>query len=108
MFIFSAKVLNRGLSNLLLQKRTGTFYTPSHCPVISHLAFADDIVIFTNGSKTSFQQLMNFSTFMKKNQGNLLAKQKAFFVVGDTTCEEMYRIIEEITGFQKKKNLPIK
>lgn len=60
LFNFGAEVLSRGLNALLLGKKTVNFSRPSHCPVVSYLAFADDLVIFINGFKQSLQHLMGF------------------------------------------------
>ena len=50
LFIISAEVLSRGLNDLAMKKKTIAFSKPLRCPTISHLAFADDMVIFTNGA----------------------------------------------------------
>lgn len=52
LFIVGAEVLSTGLKNLIVvDKKTVGSSKPRHCPIISHLAFADDMLIFTNGSK---------------------------------------------------------
>lgn len=45
---------------MLQNKVLLTFSTPSNCPAISHLAFADDVVTFTNGARNSLTALMDF------------------------------------------------
>ena len=44
----------------MLQRTVQPFHSPRGCPLISHLLFADDTVIFTNGSSKSLSTLMNF------------------------------------------------
>lgn len=79
------------------------FSKPSHCPVISHLAFADDIVIFANGAKQSLQHLMNFLNTYEIESSQLIRKGKSCFIVGDSTPSTRCQIIEQVTGFQRKK-----
>lgn len=37
----------------------GTFYHPRECLIISHLLYADDLSVFTNGVCSSLTQLLN-------------------------------------------------
>lgn len=47
-----------GLSQLFLSG--ATFTTSGNCPLISHLLYADDTIIFVNGTKSSLSKLMDF------------------------------------------------
>ena len=58
LFVIGAEVLSRGLNNLALQSAFVGFRVPHGCPPITHLAFADDVIIFTNGSSISLQPIM--------------------------------------------------
>lgn len=60
LFIIGAEVLSRGLADLLFQKQILPFFKPSQRPIISHLSFTDNMVIFTNGDKRSLKYLMEF------------------------------------------------
>lgn len=73
------------MNDLLLTKKTIVFSRPSHCPAISHLAFADDMIIFSNGSKKSLQHLVNFLARYEAESGQLI-KEKSCFVVGDNVA----------------------
>jgi len=74
-FIIGAGVLSRGLIGLVDTKKTNPFSKPSHCPTVLHLRFADDMVIFTNGSKKSLQNLMNFLTQYETELGQLISRR---------------------------------
>ena len=36
------------------------FHVKNRCPVISHLMFADDVLIFLNGRRESIKNMMEF------------------------------------------------
>lgn len=81
LFIIAAQVFNRGLNWFSLRKLV-SFSTPNHCFMISHLAFDDDVLIFTNGSKISLRHLMDFIGIYEKEFGQLVNKEKNNFIVG--------------------------
>ena len=55
LFIIGAEVISRSLNALAKHKKFKPFRTPSGFPMVTHLAFADDVVIFTSGLKASIQ-----------------------------------------------------
>ena len=58
LFVIRAEVLARSLNELPLHRRFNPFKVPRRCPVITHLSYADDVVIFTSGLKSSLQLLI--------------------------------------------------
>lgn len=107
LFIIRDEVLSRGLINLLLDKQIIAFSKPTHCSVTFYLIFADDIVIFTNGAKQSFQHLMNFLSLHEKELGQLINKDQSSYIVGDSTSNSKCQIIKHVIGYSRKR-LPIK
>lgn len=82
LFIVTAEFLSRGLDCLyahLPSVRYSTI-TPVH---ISHLSFADDIVIFTNGSRSSLRRLMDSSIIMRQFLDSRLVRPRVVFIWGD-------------------------
>ena len=58
LFVIEAEVLSRGLNNLTQQVGFVGFRVPRGCPTVTHLAFADDVIIFSNGSTAALKAIM--------------------------------------------------
>lgn len=59
MFIIVEKILSRLLKAKVEEKKIGSFLQPRGTPLISHMLYADDIVVFANGSKESVRAIMD-------------------------------------------------
>ena len=77
------------------------------CPVVTHLAFADDVLIFTNGSITALKQIMQVLEAYQLSSGQLINVQKSGFLVHPTLSLARKRVIERITQFTRQE-LPIR
>ena len=55
LFIIRVEVLSQSLNTLAEHRKYKPFRIPSGCPMVTHLAFADDVVIFMSSMKTSIQ-----------------------------------------------------
>nr|XP_027066014.1 uncharacterized protein LOC113691883 [Coffea arabica] len=53
LFVIGADVLSRSLNALTVHRRFHPFKVPSGCPMVTHLAYADDVIIFTSSIKAS-------------------------------------------------------
>lgn len=60
-FFFVSEVLSRGLNQLLLTGRMEPYALPRGFKLLSHLSFADDIIIFTRGTMRSVRHLFAFT-----------------------------------------------
>ena len=58
LFIIAEEVLSRGLSEAFRSKKIGYYKVPRQCPIVTHLLFADDTLVFLNGCKRSVQGLL--------------------------------------------------
>ncbi|XP_058068306.1 uncharacterized protein LOC131217403 [Magnolia sinica] len=58
LFILASKVFSRGLSRLSSSGVCTPFKVKSDCKQISHLLYADDTVLFLNGSSKSIQHIL--------------------------------------------------
>lgn len=81
LFTIAAKFLSRGLDHLYFQYPS-IQYCSSAPMTISHLSFADDIVIFANGSRSSLQRLMGFLHHYEAVSGQLISQAKSRFYIG--------------------------
>jgi len=50
LFIIGAEVLSRALNRLVLQPGFVGLKVPRGCPALSHLAFADDVLVFSSAA----------------------------------------------------------
>lgn len=74
---------------------------------INHLAFADDIILFSNGCRVSLKLLLDILAKYGRISGQMIKKHKSCVILKPNAQEEEIARIEGITGF-KHKNLPIK
>ena len=100
LFILVSEALSRGVNNLALQRKLQPFALGRHCPTVSHLAFADDIVIFTRGDKRSVQSLMGFLELYQHGSGQRVNKDKSFYIVSPKCPLAAKRLLARRTGFQ--------
>nr|XP_027099065.1 uncharacterized protein LOC113718354 [Coffea arabica] len=99
LFIIGAEVLSRGLSNLSMQSGFVNFKVPYACPSITHLAFADDILIFANGSSYSLKAIMHVLEEYQRCSGQLINVLKSCYLVHPSLPPTRRRVIERITNF---------
>nr|XP_027088512.1 uncharacterized protein LOC113709861 [Coffea arabica] len=59
LFILGAEILSQSLNTLLEDRRFVLFKVSRGCPNISHLAYADDVMIFNSELKSSLTMVMN-------------------------------------------------
>lgn len=50
LFILSEEPLSRGLQKLMQDGLISPYKVPQPCPIITHLLYADDCLIFINGA----------------------------------------------------------
>ncbi|KAH9684247.1 reverse transcriptase domain-containing protein [Citrus sinensis] len=67
---------------------------------ISHLSFADDIVIFANGSRCSLQRVMDFLQRYQAVSGQLISQAKSSFYIGKSAPASCRAIVHSVTSFQ--------
>ncbi|KAL2226740.1 UNVERIFIED_CONTAM: hypothetical protein Sindi_2032700 [Sesamum indicum] len=104
LFILAAEALSRSL-DLLFNENPGMFYH-TNCEVkISHLLYADDVILFTNCEEESLTKLMQFLHNFEESSGQKINHAKSVFILGKKANLMVHRI-KHITGFSRKA-LPI-
>lgn len=100
LFILAEEVLSRGLYYLMSTRAIHPFHSPRGCPLISHLLFADDTVILTNGDARSLSALMKFLSSYECSSGQRVNKHKSGFIVAASTPTTRINMIHQKTGLK--------
>lgn len=83
--------------------RLSAYSLSRNCMQISHLSFADDVVIFTTGEKKGLKNLMQFLNAYETNSGQKINISKSSFLVSKATAANRCSLIHTLTGFFKEK-----
>ncbi|XP_058099676.1 uncharacterized protein LOC131244025 [Magnolia sinica] len=106
LFILSAEVMSKSLKCMINQQVCRLFALRRGCPVVSHLLYADDTLIFTNGGKRSLQALKNFlDSFQASSEGKEKCHWKTWKVLASPKEEGgigIRRLTDIMTAFQLK------
>ncbi|WRX14697.1 Reverse transcriptase domain - like 10 [Theobroma cacao] len=105
LFILAADYLSRGINQLFSRHKSLHYLSGCFMP-ISHLAFADDIIIFTNGCRPALQKILVFLQEYEKVSGQQVNHQKSCFITANGCPMTRRQIIAHTTGFQHK-TLPV-
>ncbi|EOY06956.1 Uncharacterized protein TCM_021518 [Theobroma cacao] len=101
LFILAADYLSRGINQLFSHHKSLHYLSGCFMP-ISRLAFADDIVIFTNGCRPALQKILVFLQEYEKMFGQQVNHQKSCFITANGCSMTRRQIIAHTTGFQHK------
>ncbi|XP_071909825.1 uncharacterized protein [Coffea arabica] len=102
LFVIGAEVLSRGLNNLAAQSSFLGFTVPQGCPGVTHLAFADDVLILANGSATTLRRVMRVLQAYQRSSGQMLNAHKSGYLVHPSLSVARRRVIERIKGFSRQ------
>nr|XP_027082456.1 uncharacterized protein LOC113704781 [Coffea arabica] len=102
LFVIGAEVLSRGLNSLAAQSGFLGFTVPRGCPSVTHLAFADDVLIFANGSSSSLKEIMRVLDMYQLASEQLVSAQKSGYLVHPSVPPARRRVVERITGFSRQ------
>ena len=101
LFIIAAEYLSRGLDSLYAWF-PGVAYSTGVGVSVSHLAFADDIIIFANGCRSSLQRVMDFLHHYEAASGQLVSLAKSSFYISSRASHSREVIARQTTGFQRR------
>lgn len=104
LFIIAAELLSRMLNNLNHDQLFNGFYMERRGPQINHLSFADNIIIFTSGKRTSLRKIMWVLNSYEDTSDQLINRNKSYFMTATSALQATVRRIYEETGFSKKES----
>nr|XP_027064499.1 uncharacterized protein LOC113690699 [Coffea arabica] len=107
LFVIGSEALSRALNAMVEQRQFQPYKIPIGCPIVTHLAFADDVVIFTSGLKSSLRLVMRVVEDYCEVSGQKINKQKSAFLVHPRLSPYRCSIIRHLTGFQNR-SFPIR
>ncbi|XP_075095058.1 uncharacterized protein LOC142173378 [Nicotiana tabacum] len=102
LFIIGAEVLSRSLNKLATHNNFTPFFMDQRGPIITHLAYADDIMIFTGGDKNSIKCIKSRIRRYEKVSGQKVNNDKSFFVTTPNTSASRINRIRRASRFMDK------
>jgi len=101
LFILAAEALSRGLNALHTNLYFCGFGMPKWSPKINHLAYADDMIIFSSSDETSLMLIMQVLKAYETASGQLVNKTKSAVYLHHLTDMEVVSKVERITGIHR-------
>ncbi|XP_073051345.1 uncharacterized protein [Primulina eburnea] len=98
LFILGAEYLSRGLDRLYRQFPAIRYRSGCDLP-LSHLAYADDIIIFANGGTREMNNLMDFLHHYENCSGQLVNAFKSVIILPPRCSARTRSRLLRITGF---------
>ncbi|XP_019228615.1 PREDICTED: uncharacterized protein LOC109209747 [Nicotiana attenuata] len=99
LFIIDAEVLTRSLNSLHANEKFVLFSMPTNAPLINHLAYVDDVIIFSSGNQKSIKLIMKE---IRTNSGQQVNSNKSHFLTAPRTTTARINRLRACTGFMEK------
>nr|XP_027109237.1 uncharacterized protein LOC113729105 [Coffea arabica] len=100
LFIIRAEVLSRSLNQLVSCRGFQGFSIPQGCPSITHLGYADDVLIFSSATASTLRLVMRVLEEYEASSGQLINKTKSCFLVHAKIGRPRRKSIQQVTGFK--------
>lgn len=97
-FVVLMEVLSRSLNSMGGSPRYNIYYTMSGCPMVTHLTYADDVLLFSAGDKYSVAAVMRHIVAYERGSGQRVNKRKSNVYVHHWVSEERRAVLRQITG----------
>ncbi|KAL0349525.1 UNVERIFIED_CONTAM: hypothetical protein Sradi_4101700 [Sesamum radiatum] len=105
LFVLATDYLSRGLDRLFAAHPTMYYQAPSRIWV-SHLAYAEDLMIFTTTFHQNMELLRDFLRAYEQVSGQLINGLKSSFIVGCQVSSLQTQAVQYVLGYQLK-HLPV-
>nr|XP_027075880.1 uncharacterized protein LOC113699725 [Coffea arabica] len=102
LFVIGAEVLFKSLNALATQRRFTPFKVPARCPIVSHLAYADDVIIFSSGVTSSLRLINGALKRYCMVSSQQVNRQKSGFLVSPGLPSQRAALIGQVIGFQRR------
>lgn len=101
LFIIAAEALSRGFFRLITDEICNPFKLKQGCLQLSHLLYADDMVLLINGSRRSLVAVKEFLQKYQAASGQCVNQRKSAFFCSSKLPARRIRYIKRILGFGK-------
>lgn len=99
--MLAQQVLSVNINRRIMQGHIVPYQAGRHVLNISHLLYADDVLIFTNGSSRYLTALMALLRSYERSSEQLISTEKSGFYIG-SKAERRVSQISHITGIALK------
>jgi len=107
LFVLSSELLSQMLNDLPRRRGYKSFYMNQNGPQVNHLSFADDTILFCNGSKQTLEMFLRTLHIYENTSGQLINKNKSCFSVANNAKQNFIAKIKLITCMNHQE-FPIK
>ncbi|XP_070034440.1 uncharacterized protein [Nicotiana tomentosiformis] len=99
LFVIAAETLSKALNYLHTKEKYNGFSMNNRGPRINHLAYADDIVIFTSSDKCSIKKVMKTLHQYEEAPGQKISKEKSFILTSNYVSDQRKNMIKRVTNY---------
>ncbi|XP_055800831.1 uncharacterized protein LOC129870195 [Solanum dulcamara] len=103
LFILAAEVLSRSLNALHQNSQFKGFGMPKWSPKINHLAYADDMIIFTSADVVSLQKIMGILRNYEQTSGQKINMDKSAVYMHNRVSGDISITVEIVTGINRRE-----
>ncbi|CAI9094473.1 OLC1v1030219C1 [Oldenlandia corymbosa var. corymbosa] len=96
------QAMTRRLKSLVAEGRVAAYGTPVGSLPVTHLAFADDVIVFSRGLKRSLKELNSFLMDYEIASSQKVSRSKSSFVVAENCNARRVVIIQRELGIQRE------
>ncbi|KAF5468656.1 hypothetical protein F2P56_012795 [Juglans regia] len=107
LFILVEEIFSRLLKQKFEEDKIGFYSHPRRGPFITHLLYADDMMIFANGSKKSVKEIKNTLSLYAQWSGQRVNERKSSIFFSKTISATRRHELLLLTGFSEGK-FPVK
>lgn len=100
LFVIGAEFLTR-LLNKLPEEGFIPYTTESKCPLITHLCYADDTILFSSGDHISLKMMMTKLDLHECISSQMVNKSKSGFYISFNFSEDYISDVANITSFNQ-------